>query len=48
MIEIYNPNPWMTFGGMGSKKLIGENIEYIANYDIPTRGRNSIQSFAVW
>ena len=33
MIEIYNPNPWMTFGGMGSKKLIGENIEYIANYD---------------
>ena len=33
MIEIYNPNPWMTFGGMGSKKLIWENIEYIANYD---------------
>ena len=33
MIEIYNPNPWMTFGGMGSKKLIGESIEYIANYD---------------
>ena len=33
MIEIYNPNPWMTFGGMGSRKLIGENIEYIANYD---------------
>ena len=33
MIEIYNPNPWMTFAGMGSKKLIGENIEYIANYD---------------
>ena len=33
MIEIYNPNPWITFGGMGSKKLIGENIEYIANYD---------------
>jgi len=33
VVEIYNPNPWMTFGGMGSKKLIGENIEYIANYD---------------
>jgi len=33
MIEIYNPNPWMTFGGMGSKKLIGENIEYIENND---------------
>ena len=33
MIEIYNPNPWMTFGGMGSKKLVGENIEYITNYD---------------
>ncbi len=33
MIEIYNPNPWMTFGGMGSKKLIGPNIEYIANND---------------
>ncbi len=33
VVEIYNPNPWLTFGGMGSKKLIGENIEYIANYD---------------
>jgi hypothetical protein len=33
LIEIYNPYPWMTFGGMGSKKLVGENIEYIANYD---------------
>ena len=33
MIEIYNPNPAMTFGGMGSKKLIGPNIEYIANND---------------
>ena len=33
VIEIYNPNPWMTFGGMGSKKLVGENIEYIANND---------------
>jgi hypothetical protein len=33
MIEIYNPNPWMTFGGMGSKKLVGENIEYVTNYD---------------
>jgi hypothetical protein len=33
MIEIYNPNPWMTFGGMGSEKLVGENIEYITNYD---------------
>jgi hypothetical protein len=33
MIEVYNPNPWMTFGGMGSKKLEGPNIEYIANND---------------
>jgi hypothetical protein len=33
MIEVYNPNPWMTFGGMGSKKLMGPNIEYIANND---------------
>jgi len=33
MIEVYNPNPAMTFGGMGSKKLIGPNIEYIANND---------------
>ena len=33
MIEIYNPNPLMTFGGMGSKKLIGPNIEYVANND---------------
>jgi hypothetical protein len=33
IIEIYNPNPWMTFGGMGSRKLVGENIEYVANND---------------
>jgi len=33
MIEIYNPNPAMTFGGMGSEKLVGGNIEYIANND---------------
>ena len=33
MIEVYNPNPSMTLGGMGSKKLIGPNIEYIANND---------------
>ncbi len=33
MIEVYNPNPWETFGGMGSKKLIGPNIQYIANHD---------------
>jgi hypothetical protein len=32
-IEIYNPNPWETLGGMGSRKLIGPNIEYIANND---------------
>jgi hypothetical protein len=33
MIEVYNPDPWETFGGMGSKKLIGPNIQYIANHD---------------
>jgi hypothetical protein len=33
MIEVYNPNPSETLGGMGSKKLIGPNIEYIANND---------------
>jgi hypothetical protein len=33
IVEFYNPNPWMTFGGMGSQKLVGENIEYIANND---------------
>jgi hypothetical protein len=33
MIEINNPDPWMTFGGMGSKKLFGSNIEYITNND---------------
>jgi hypothetical protein len=34
-IEVYNPNAWMTFGGMGSKKLEWQNgnIEYIANND---------------
>ena len=33
IVEIYNPNPLMTFGGMGSQKLIGANIEYIVNND---------------
>ncbi len=33
IVEIYNPNPWMTFGGMGSRKLIAPNIEYIVNND---------------
>jgi hypothetical protein len=33
IVEIYNPNPWMTFGGMGSQKLVGSNIEYITNDD---------------
>jgi hypothetical protein len=33
VIEIYNPNPWMTFGGMGSQKLEAPNIEYIVNND---------------
>jgi hypothetical protein len=33
MIEIYNPNPWMTFGGMGSQKLVGDGIEYVVNND---------------
>src|SRR5215831_5474329 len=33
MIEVYNPKPSMTFGGMGSKKLIGPNIEYVENND---------------
>ncbi len=33
MVEIYNPNPSMTFGGMGSNKLVGPKIEYIANND---------------
>ena len=33
IVEIYNPNPWITFGGMGSQKLVGPNIEYITNND---------------
>jgi hypothetical protein len=33
MVEIYDPNPLMTFGGMGSQKLEGPNIEYITNND---------------
>ena len=33
IVEIYNPNAWMTFGGMGSQKLQGPNIEYITNND---------------
>jgi hypothetical protein len=33
IVEIYNPKPEETLGGMGSKKLLGDNIEYIANGD---------------
>ena len=33
IIEIYDPNPWMTFGGMGSRRLVGPNIEYVMNND---------------
>ena len=33
MVEIYDPNPLRTFGGMGSQKLEGPNIEYITNTD---------------
>jgi hypothetical protein len=33
IIEIYNPNPWMTFGGMGSQKLDVPNVEYVVNND---------------
>jgi hypothetical protein len=33
IVEIYNPQPEETLGGMGSKKLAGDNIEYIANDD---------------
>lgn len=33
IVEIYNPNRWMTFGGMGSQRLEGPNIEYITNND---------------
>ena len=33
MVEIYDPNPLLTFGGMGSYKIEGPNIEYIANND---------------
>ena len=33
IIEIYNPNPLMTFGGMGSQKLDAANVQYIVNND---------------
>ena len=33
IVEIYNPKPEETLGGMGSKKLVGDNIEYIINSD---------------
>ncbi len=33
IIEVYNPDPTKTMGGMGSKRLVGDNIEYIANND---------------
>ena len=33
IVEVYNPSVWMTFGGMGSKKLewTAGNIEYMPN-----------------
>jgi lipoprotein-anchoring transpeptidase ErfK/SrfK len=34
IVEMYNPNPLMTFGGMGSRRLVGANIEYIVNNDL--------------
>ena len=43
-----NPNSWMTFGGMGSKKLVGPNIEYIANNDFASRGTSSIRDSGIW
>jgi hypothetical protein len=35
IIEVYNPNTWETFGGMGSKKLewTAGNIEFMPNND---------------
>lgn len=35
IIEVYNPNPWETFGGMGSKKLewTAGTIEFMPNND---------------
>ena len=35
IIEVYNPNTWETFGGMGSKKLewSAGNIEFMPNHD---------------
>ena len=35
IIEVYNPNTWETFGGMGSKKLewTAGNIEFMPNHD---------------
>jgi lipoprotein-anchoring transpeptidase ErfK/SrfK len=33
IVEMYNPNPLMTFGGMGSRRLVGANIKYIVNND---------------
>jgi hypothetical protein len=47
MIEIYNPNPWMTFGGMGSQKLVGDNIEYIENNDSHP-GAQFNSEFRIW
>ena len=47
MIEIYNPNPLLTLGGMGSKKLTGGNIEYITNDDSHPGAQFSAQFRAV-
>jgi hypothetical protein len=42
-IEIYNPDPVETFGGMGSKKLVGPNVEYVANHDSHPGAQFSLQ-----
>jgi hypothetical protein len=42
-IEIYNPDPVETFGGMGSKKLVGPNVEYITNHDSHPGAQFSLQ-----
>ena len=47
MVEIYDPNPLMTFGGMGSRKIDGPNIEYITNNDTHIE-RPTVRNSATW
>ena len=48
MVEIYNPNPLMTFGGMGSQTNWLDQTSSTLPTMTRIRARNSIRSFTAW